>query len=133
MAKDGPRCSTCHALEPGEQSIGPNLSAIGGKLGKQALLDSILSPSAGIAQEYRSWVLETKTQGVVIGILKVATPQRVVVATETGDEIRLDPAEITSRRESKLSIMPEDLINTITEQQLVDLLQFLTTLRPSGS
>ena len=96
LAKDGPRCSTCHALEPGEQSTGPNLAAIGGKLGKQALLDSILSPSAGIAQEYRSWVLETKTQGVVIGILKVATPQRVVVATETGDEIRLDPSEITS-------------------------------------
>jgi hypothetical protein len=78
------------------------------------------------------WILETKTQGQVIGILREDTPQRVVVSADTGDELRLKPSDITSRRQSRLSMMPEDLINTMTEQQLIDVVQFLTTLRDPG-
>jgi putative heme-binding domain-containing protein len=75
------------------------------------------------------WILETRSQGQVIGILAEDTPQRVVVRNENGDEIRLKPSDIKSRRRSQLSMMPEDLVNHMTEQQLVDLLEYLTTLR----
>jgi len=33
------------------------------------------------------------------------------------------------RRRSRLSMMPEDLMNSMTEQQLVDVVEFLTTLK----
>ncbi len=125
----GPKCKSCHSLEEGKKSVGPNLSAIGSKLGKQALLEAILNPSAGIAPEFYVWILQTKTQGDVTGILAEDTPQRVSVKTETGEEFRFKPAEITSRRRSYLSLMPEDLVNTMTKQELVDLLEFLTTLK----
>ncbi|HTM52107.1 MAG TPA: PVC-type heme-binding CxxCH protein [Bryobacteraceae bacterium] len=125
----GPKCNSCHKLGEGKKSTGPDLSAIGGKLGKEALLDAILNPSAGIAPEYYVWILETRNQGEVIGILAEDTPQRVVVRNETGDEIRLKPSEIKSRRRSQLSMMPEDLVNHMTERQLVDLLEYLTTLK----
>jgi len=129
FSKTGADCAGCHALEPGKTLVGPNLSDIGTKLGKEALLDSILNPSAGIAHEYVSWILDTKTQGQVIGILAEDTPQRVVVKNEMGEEIRLRPSEITARRKSNLSMMPEDLVTKMTEQQLVDLLEYLTTLK----
>jgi putative membrane-bound dehydrogenase-like protein len=129
FSKTAADCSSCHAVEEGKSSIGPNLASIGTKLGKEALLDSILNPSAGIAHEYVSWILDTKTQGQVIGILAEDTPQRVVVKTETGDSIRVRPSDITGRRKSNLSMMPEDLVAKITEQELVDLLEYLTTLR----
>jgi putative membrane-bound dehydrogenase-like protein len=128
-AKTGADCASCHALAPGKSSVGPNLSDIGTKLGKEALLDAILNPSAGIAHEYVAWVLDTKTQGQVIGILAEDTPQRIVVRTETGDEIRLRPADVTARRQSKLSLMPEDLVTRMTERELIDLVEYLTTLR----
>jgi len=111
------------------ESTGPDLSAIGGKLGKDALLDAILNPSAGIAPEYYVWILDTRSQGQVIGILAEDTPQRVVVRNENGDEIRLKPADIKARRRSQLSMMPEDLVHQMTERQLVDLLAYLTTLK----
>jgi hypothetical protein len=57
------------------------------------------------------------------------TPQRVTVRTDTGDEFRFKPAEIISRRRSRLSLMPEDLAKTMTKQQLVDVVTFLTTLK----
>jgi putative heme-binding domain-containing protein len=129
---NGPDCAGCHAIEEGKPTTGPNLAAIGGKLGKDALLDSILNPSSAIAHEYVTWILDTKTQGQVIGILAEDTPQRVVVKTENGEAIRLKPQEITSRRKSNLSMMPEDLTGKMTEQQLVNLLEFLTTLKEKG-
>jgi putative heme-binding domain-containing protein len=93
------------------------------------LYDAILNPSAGIAPDYYMWVLETTTQGDVIGIVTEDTPQRVVVKTDATTEVRLKPTEIRSRRRSHLSLMPEDLMNYMSEQQLVDVVAYLTTLK----
>ena len=125
----GADCAKCHSLEPGGESVGPSLAAIGSKYAKEGLFDSILNPSAGIAPEYYSWILDTTTYGIVTGVLAEDSPERVVVRTETGDEIRLEPAEVLERRRSRLSIMPEDLVNAMTEQELIDLLEFLASLR----
>ena len=79
------------------------------------------------------WVIETKTQGEVIGIITEDAPQRVVVKTDATAEVRLKPAEIKSRRRSHLSLMPEDLMNYMTEQQLVDVVEYLKTLQADRS
>ena len=129
LDKANANCAGCHALDPGKPTVGPNLAAIGGKLGKEAILDSILNPSAGIAHEYVTWILDTKTQGQVIGILAEDTAQRVVVKNEQGEEVRLRPADIVERRKSNLSMMPEDLVTKMTEQELVNLLEYLMTLK----
>jgi putative heme-binding domain-containing protein len=130
LSEAGPKCSGCHSVG-GKKKIGPDLAAIGSKLGKDGLYDAILNPSAGIAPDYYMWVLETKTQGDVIGIIKEDTPERVVVRTDATTDVRLKPAEIKSRRRSHLSLMPEDLMNYMTEQQLVDVVEYLTTLKKS--
>jgi putative heme-binding domain-containing protein len=105
------------------------LAAIGDKLGKAGLLDAIMNPSAGIAHEYVTWILETKSQGQVIGVLAEDTPHLIVVKNEQGEAVRLKPAEVTSRRQSNLSMMPEDLVTKMSEDDLVDLLEFLVTLK----
>ncbi len=132
LKKDGPKCANCHSLDASQQKAGPTLSAIGSKYDRRALLDAILNPSAGIAPEYYVYILDTQTQGMVIGVIAHETPQEVVVRNEFGDEIRLDPKEIVSRRKSDLSMMPDDLVNTMTQQELIDLLEFLTTLKAPG-
>ncbi|MBI3683240.1 MAG: PQQ-dependent sugar dehydrogenase [Acidobacteria bacterium] len=131
--KGGPECNNCHSLDGSKQLAGPHLTNTGGKFGKEGLLDALLNPSAAIAPEYTMWILETKTRGTVTGTLGEDTPQRVVVRTETGDQIRLKPSEITSRRASKLSMMPEDLPARLTGQQIADLLEFLTTLKQAAA
>ena len=127
----GPKCKSCHSLEESKKGLGPNLSSIGTKLGKQALLDSILNPSAGIAPEYYVWNFKTKTEGDIQGIIVEDTPQRVTVRTDATTEFRFKPSDITARRRSYLSLMPEDLPGTMTDKELVDLLEFLTTLKAS--
>jgi putative heme-binding domain-containing protein len=116
-------------LDDSKKSLGPNLASIGNKLGREALLDAILNPSAGIAPEYYVWVLKTKTEGEVIGILSEDTADRITVLTDATTVMRFKPSEVTTRRRSRLSMMPEDLATTMTEQQLVDLISFLVTLK----
>jgi len=125
----GPKCSSCHSLDESKKTLGPNLAQIGDKLGKEALIDSILNPSAGIAPEYYVWRLQTKTEGIVVGIIAEDTPQRVTVLTDATTDLRFKPSDIVSRKRSRLSLMPEDLLNTMTEQQMVDLVEFLGTLK----
>ena len=125
----GPKCASCHSLDDSKKSLGPNLSQIGDKLSKEALLDSILNPSAGIAPEYYVWRLQTRTEGIVVGIVSEDTPQRVTVLTDATTDLRFKPSDVVSRQRSHLSLMPEDLVNSMTEQQMVDLLAFLGTLR----
>ncbi len=124
----GAKCASCHSLGEDKDSAGPDLAVIADKLGKDALLDSILNPSAGIAPEYYVWILETKSAGEMIGILAEDTPQELALVTGEGERFRFQSSDILSRRRSYLSLMPEDLVNAMTEQELVDLLAFLAGL-----
>ena len=121
-------CAACHSLGGGKK-IGPDLSAIGEKFGKQGLLDAIVSPSEAIAPEYQVWVFTTKTRGDVSGLVVSDTPDAVVINTGAGEQVRLQPGEIASKRPYRASMMPEGLLGNLTPQQVADLLEFLSTLK----
>ena len=126
---DGANCVKCHSLTAGEERVGPSLAAIGSKYGKAGMLNEIVYPSAGIAPEYQSWILDTGSHGLISGLLVEDTVDRVVIRTENADEIQLAPRDILERRRGNLSIMPEDLVGAMTTQELIDLLEFLSTLQ----
>jgi putative membrane-bound dehydrogenase-like protein len=122
------KCSSCHSLG-GARTVGPDLSTVGSKLGKQALFDAVAMPSAAITFGYESWLIETKKGEVVTGVIMEDTPARVTVRTDATQEVRLQPAGIASRTRSPVSIMPEELMNGMTPQQVSDLVEFLSTLK----
>lgn len=124
-------CAACHSLG-GARKIGPDLSAIGVKYGKQALLDQIVRPSDAIGNEYVMTTFEMKNGEAVSGIVTENAPDRVVVKTSDTDERRLLPADIARRKTSGLSLMPEGLLNALSLQQVSDLLEFLSTLDGKG-
>jgi putative membrane-bound dehydrogenase-like protein len=120
-------CAACHGVG-GAPKAGPDLSAIGAKYGKQAMLDHIVRPSDAVAHEYVSSVFELANGAIVTGVVKEDTPTRLVVITANGEEARLNPADVRSRQQSRTSLMPEGLLDALSLQQIADLLQFLSTL-----
>jgi putative heme-binding domain-containing protein len=54
FARPDVACITCHRINDKGADLGPALSEIGAKLGKDALYEAILDPSAGIAFGYES-------------------------------------------------------------------------------
>lgn len=121
-------CAACHSLG-GKKLLGPDLSAIGAKYGKQALLDNILSPSDAIAPEYIMTTITLKSGERVQGLVTEESADRLVVSTAPDQERRINPAEVASRDQLRVSPMPEGLLNNLSLQQIADLLEFLTTLK----
>jgi putative membrane-bound dehydrogenase-like protein len=122
-------CSGCHRVQGRGQWVGPDLSTIGAKYGKDELLRSILNPSAAIGYNFRSLVVAATDGQVITGLPVEDTPERLVLKTAEGKRVVLRPQEIEGRKGSEISLMPEGLAQTLSEQDLVDLLAFLATLK----
>lgn len=125
-------CSKCHRVGDEGVDFGPALSQIGTKLGKQALFESILDPSAGIAFGYEGWEVETKDGQELFGLIASETPAELAIKQSSGVVVRVATAQIVRRDRQRLSAMPAGLGQLLTRQELVDVVEYLTTLRAEG-
>jgi putative membrane-bound dehydrogenase-like protein len=119
-------CARCHRIRGKGSDVGPDLSAIGTKLGRQGLFEAILSPSAAIAHEYKPWILETRSAGFVTGYIVDETPEKVSIRDANGKSFGFAKDDVLGRTGSDISLMPEGLTGTMTVDDLVDLVEYLT-------
>jgi putative heme-binding domain-containing protein len=127
--RDNVGCIKCHQVRGEGIDFGPNLSEIGTKLGKDALFESILDPSAGISFGYEAWQLELKNGDEAYGLITSETEDEVAIKAVGGVSTRYKKADIAKRTKQKLSIMPAGLQQNMTAQELVDLVEYLVTLK----
>jgi len=122
-------CGSCHRAQGQGTWLGPDLSTIGTKYGKDELLRSILDPSAAIGYSYRAVVVALADGRVVTGLPVEESPERLVLKTAEGERIAIAAGEIEERKSSDVSLMPDNLVQTMTDAELVDLLAYLESLR----
>jgi putative heme-binding domain-containing protein len=122
-------CGGCHRVQGRGQWVGPDLSTIGVKSGRDELVRSILNPSAAIGTNFRSLVVALNDGRILTGLPVEESSDRLVLKTAAGERNTIRPGSIEDRRTSDVSLMPEGLAQTMTEHELVDLLAYLTTLR----
>jgi putative membrane-bound dehydrogenase-like protein len=122
-------CATCHKVNGEGKEVGPDLSEIGKKLSREAILESIVFPSAGIDHNYETWVVELKDGGVHQGILASKTEASVTIKGADAIVRTFKSAEIASLAKSPVSLMPADLAKVLTVQELTDVVEYLLTLR----
>lgn len=121
-------CAACHSLG-GARKVGPDLSTIGVKFGKQAMLEQIRNPSEAVAPEFMMTMFQLKSGNVVAGVVSEETPNSIVVRNAAGGEERVRPADIASRTQNRVSLMPDGLLANLNTQQVLDLLEFLDSLK----
>jgi putative membrane-bound dehydrogenase-like protein len=122
-------CIRCHRVRGLGNWVGPDLSSIGVKYGKDALLDAILNPSASISFGYQTCVVATTDGRVLTGLIAKQSPEELVLKTAEGQRIAIASADVEERKELNKSVMPDGLAETMTAAELVDLLAYLETLR----
>ncbi len=122
-------CSTCHIVNGQGKDFGPALSEIGTKLGKDAIYEAILEPSAGISFGYEAWEIKLKNGDEVYGLVVSETNDTLTVKDATGLSRPLAKKDITSRQQLKTSVMPAGLQMTMTTQEFVDLVEYLSSLK----
>jgi putative membrane-bound dehydrogenase-like protein len=121
-------CAKCHAV--GGQgakttALGPALDGVGQKMGRDALLESIIRPEAKIAPQWVTWTIATSAGKTYTGLIAEETPERLVLVDAAGRRTAIAKGEIEAKKQGELSIMPQELIGNVTPQELADLLEFL--------
>jgi putative heme-binding domain-containing protein len=121
-------CIACHTTADGQLPKGPHLVEIGKRAKPEELLESILKPSAKIAQGYETYRFELRDGQTVSGFVVGDRAEAVVIRDATGVQRELLRTNIEDRVMLKISAMPEGLVSNLTPAQLADLLAFLQSL-----
>jgi putative heme-binding domain-containing protein len=136
-AEDGRRlfavagCVQCHRVGQEGGLIGPDLTAVGSRFDRRALLESIIEPSKVVAELYRTTAVILKTGDVFEGQAVKESERFLTLAIRSSRpndrEQVITKTEIESRRLSELSSMPPGLLNTLTRDEILRLLHWLET------
>jgi putative membrane-bound dehydrogenase-like protein len=127
--KNDLQCLKCHTIQGVGGNVGPDLSAIGKKASKENLFESILLPSKAIADQYISWIIETQNGLQLTGLIVEETPDHITLRDANAKDTKIAKKDIASREKSSVSLMPADLLAYMTEDDLVDMVAYLLTLK----
>ncbi len=122
-------CSQCHMVGNEGKNVGPSLTEIGNKLTRDAMFVSILAPSAGISHNYEAYTARTDDGEVITGLLVSKTAQGVTIKDAKGIERMIPTGDLEELQKQEKSLMPENLQELISEQELIDVVDYLMTLR----
>ena len=127
------QCAACHRYGDQGGMIGPDLTAVATRFKRQDILESSTEPSKVLSEQYMNTVLETVAGQVHIGRIVEETPEKVVLRKNPLEleTVTIKKSEIESRSLSKVSPMPAGLMNTLTKEEILDLLAYLESLGDS--
>ena len=109
--------------------FGPALSEIGSKLPKEALYDAIINPNSGVTMGFETTQLETRDGTAALGIVRSETAGELVLALPGGASNKFAKNQIAKREKLPTSLMPSGLNQALSQQDLVDLVEYLSSLK----
>ncbi|MDX1947490.1 MAG: c-type cytochrome [Pirellulaceae bacterium] len=120
-------CFRCHEYEGRGYKVGPDLSTTGRTLSRERLVQSIVDPSREIAPQFTNWSLLLADGRVLTGIhVGDEVDGRIRFADPNGRAFHVHPNDIDQRQPSSQSLMPANLAENMTPQELRDLLAYLS-------
>ena len=121
-------CSSCHTDADGQSLKGPHLVDIGKRYSPAELAESILKPSAKIAQGFETYLFELTDGRQFVGFAVSESAKSVLVRDASGLQRELKLSQIESRKIQKQSMMPDGIVNNLTPDDLADLIAYLQSL-----
>jgi putative heme-binding domain-containing protein len=120
------QCASCHRHGSIGKDFGPDLTTLTSRFQKKDILEAILWPSKTISDQYQSWIVETRDGDAINGLLVSEDDKKMIL--KTGDQerpVEVLKANVKGKRLSKISIMPENVLDGYNMQQISDLMAFL--------
>ena len=106
-----------------ERAVGPDLTAAERK-NREVLVQNIVDPSAVIRQEFLTHVAMTKDGQVLTGLLAESTADTITLVDSKNQRTVLNRGDLEELKESPVSLMPEKLLDDLTDQQIRDLVAY---------
>ena len=126
-------CAKCHNAEAGTQ-LGPDLAQAGKEATAEYLIESLLNPSKVIKKGYEPLVVNTKDGRTITGLLAEEMMGTLTLLDPAGGKrVTIPAANIEERTVGKQSLMPDGLVNALSDrQQFLDLAKYLIEVAEGG-
>ena len=129
-------CTKCHLFKGKGGALGPDLTSTGKKLKLPALLTEIIEPSKVISDQHASVILVLNNGKVLTGREVGGDKDVIRLATnpeKPKDVIEVKRSDIEVRKKSKVSMMPLGMLNTLTSEEVLDMLMYLSSEGNAGN
>lgn len=124
-------CEACHKMYGEGGVLGPDLTG-SNRTNTAYLLGNILEPSSEIQDDYKMVVITTQDGRTYSGNVVAENDRQVTMRIVGQDEVQISQADIQSREVTPKSMMPEGLLQYLTDEEILDLVAFLQTKEPVG-
>jgi putative heme-binding domain-containing protein len=122
------RCVVCHRMGGEGGATGPDLSQVAGRFGLKELAEAIVEPSKVISDQYAASIIIPVAGKQIIGKVVSETNGKLTVVVDPEDSSKITEIKLTDieeRRVSKVSLMPEKLLNDLNENEVLDMLAYM--------
>lgn len=119
------KCAACHVFSTVGKGGGPDLSTVVARFRRRDILEAIMYPSKVVSDQYIGVTLELSDLSDVTGMIVSENDKVINLINTNGDKMEVNKADIVRREDAKGSIMPEGLINTMSMNDLIALINFL--------
>jgi putative heme-binding domain-containing protein len=119
------QCAKCHRFDGQGESFGPDLTSVSSRFTRKELLESILFPAHVISSQYASKTIRLTDGRTITGLVVPGAAGEVTVMQPSGEKTTVSQSDIDVSRPSKLSAMPAGLLDTLTQEEVADLMAYL--------
>lgn len=120
-------CLKCHAVGAAGGLVGPDMISLGASAQPDYLLESLLNPNAKVKENYHTTVIAT-TSGQVIAGVQIQKSDKAVTLRTAENQVVVVPANEIEEAGQGVSLMPEGLVDALTDDDLAALVRFLSEL-----
>lgn len=121
-------CFGCHRFANEGGAVGPDLTGLAGRFDSKYILEAITDPSKVISDQYTAVQISTLDGKVVVGRIMNLAGDSLKINTNMLDPdeiVSVDRKQIEEMQASKVSMMPKGLLNTLNQDEALDLLAYL--------
>ncbi len=123
------RCAFCHQSNGEGYALGPDFATVK-NAGKEHLLTSIIDPNAEVRPEFVGYVIETKDEQSLHGLVISESAASITLRQPYGKQSVIPRSNIMAMQSQGLSVMPEELEAGLTPQAMADLLEYIANPAP---
>jgi len=121
------QCYACHRFDNEGGAVGPEMTTVSTRFTKRDILESIIEPSKVISDQFASTDFTLKNGDIVSGRILEENDARYVVLVNPLANVNTEvkKSDVVKRAPAKVSMMPEGLVNTLTKDEILDMLAYI--------
>jgi len=121
-------CFKCHRFAGQGGIVGPDLTGAGRRFNDLNLLEALVEPSKVVSDQYEATTFILESGKAVTGRIVNLAGDNYLVSENMLDPGKLTPVNVNEIEESvpsKVSMMPKGLLDTLTQEEILDLVAYL--------